>query len=69
MAARLITIPQRLFNRALLLALEQLTADLEATGQYSQRQDRQIQSLELRLETLERQLAGITKMDRCESHD
>lgn len=69
LAARLITIPQRLFNRALLLALEQLTADLEVTEREGQRQDRQIQNLERRLETLERHLAGITKTDRCESND
>ena len=60
LAARLITIPQRLFNRALLLALAQLSADLEVTERDSQQQDRKIQNLERRLETLERQLAHLT---------
>jgi FkbM family methyltransferase len=59
-AARLISVPQRLFNRALLRALEQLTADLEETEREGQRQDRQIQNLERRLETLERHLAHLT---------
>ncbi len=56
LAAQIITVPQRLFNRALLLGLEQLTTDLEATERERQRQERQLHDLQRRLELLEREL-------------
>ncbi len=57
LAARMITIPQRLFNQALLLAFQQLVADLEETEREGQRQDRRVQDLTHRLEDLEREVA------------
>ena len=45
---------QRLFNRAMLLALEQLADDLERTERANQIQERRIQDLEQRLANLER---------------
>jgi FkbM family methyltransferase len=74
MAARMITIPQRLFNQAVLLAFQQLTADLEETERESQRQDRRVQDLQRRLEELEGEIARLRAEDeqqweRVAEHD
>ncbi len=59
LAARLITIPQRLFNHSLLFALEQLIADLEKTERACHQQDRHVQEMHDRLEALEHEVARL----------
>jgi FkbM family methyltransferase len=55
LAARTITVPQRFFNRALLLALEHLLDGLEQSERQGREQDRRLRELEQRLADLEAQ--------------
>jgi hypothetical protein len=59
----MITIPQRLFNNALLLALRQLTADLEQSEHDGQRRDKRIQEFEQRLQNLEGKITRLREQN------
>lgn len=66
-AARLITSPQRLYNRSLLLAMQQLVNDLEKQGRDSQQREKRMEELDQQIKHLQRELKQARQEIRADS--